>query len=69
MNEQEKESFIKNSQLIDDTEDFFVWSHYQRRAGLPFDRESWQKARKNRLARYSVSGERDKTISSREYRS
>ncbi len=46
---------------------FYVWSHYQRHAGLPFDHQSWQNARESALARRRASGKeaRQKLCASR----
>ncbi len=61
MNEKEEASFIENLQAINNREDFYVWSHYQRHSGLPFDYQSWQKRRESALARQRVNGEAAKT--------
>jgi len=58
MNEKEEVDFIENSQAINNRENFYVWSHYQRHAGLPFDDQSWQMARERALDGYRVRGKK-----------
>ncbi len=67
MKQQKETSFIEISQAINNREDFYVWSHYQRHAGLPFDHQSWQNARESALARRRASGKeaRQKLCASR----
>jgi hypothetical protein len=69
LSEQEEVSFFQTTQAINNIEDFYVWSHHQRRSGLPFDRESWYEAREIVQAWRSANGEGDKITSSRNLKS